>query len=229
MPDLSPAAQDYLKAICLLDEAGESRPDGQVSTNALAGRLQVSPASATNMLKRLTALGLVSHVPYHGARLTAAGRKIALEVIRHHRLLETYLAEALGVPWDEVHDEAEVLEHVLSEGLEDRISARLGHPTADPHGHPIPARGGDMSPTEGVALSEVEVGIDATVLAVSDRDPDLLRYLGEMGLFPGASVSVLEVAPFGGPLMLGLGGEQRALGREVATQVLVEPWSEGSR
>src|ERR687895_1528544 len=135
----SPAAEDYLKGLWHLATQTDV-PDGVVNTTAIAARLDVSAASATNMLKRLDGMGLVGYVPYRGASLTDAGRKVALEVIRHHRLLETYLSEALGVPWDQVHDEAEVLEHVLSEELEERISARLGHPRTDPHGHPIPSK-----------------------------------------------------------------------------------------
>jgi DtxR family Mn-dependent transcriptional regulator len=127
------------------------------------------------------------------------------------------------VPWDEVHDEAEILEHVLSEGLEDRISARLGHPTSDPHGHPIPPRDGEVSPSRGVAMSDLPAGASATVLEVSDRDPELLRYLGELGLYPGAAVRVVDVAPFGGPLTVTVDAVTRALGREVAASVLVSP------
>ncbi|MDQ1605624.1 MAG: DtxR family transcriptional regulator, Mn-dependent transcriptional regulator, partial [Actinomycetota bacterium] len=142
---MTTAAEDYLKALLL--EQGEGAEPALVSTNSLAARLGVTAASATNMLKRLSGLGLVMHAPYKGASLTPSGRQVALEVIRHHRLLETYLAEALGVPWDEVHAEAEVLEHVLSERLEERIASLLGDPRFDPHGHPIPTR--DLAMPEG--------------------------------------------------------------------------------
>src|ERR671915_345653 len=163
MPDnTSPAAEDYLKALWHL-AAGRGVSDGVVSTTALAERLDVSAASAANMLKRLDGMGLVGYVPYRGGSLTDAGRKIALEIIRHHRLLETYLSEALGVPWDQVHDEAEILEHVLSEGLEDRIATLLGHPTADPHGHPIPTRDLEMPPAHERPLWSAAVGEHLTV------------------------------------------------------------------
>ena len=171
---ISPAIQDYVKAVYALQglTASGERGDGGASTSAIAQRLGVSAASATNMLKKLDGMGLVDYVPYRGAGLTDAGRKIALEVVRHHRLLETYLAEALGVPLDEVHAEAEVLEHALSEELEERISAHLGHPTQDPHGHPIPAKDGtmpvdaspelrrlwDVDPGESVAVNHVQIG-----------------------------------------------------------------------
>src|ERR671915_514333 len=166
MPSTSPAAQDYLKGLWHLEH--ESASEALVSTNAIARRLDVSAASATNMLKKLDAMGLVVHHSYRGAALTDAGRKVALEVVRHHRLLETYLAEALGVPWDEVHQEAEVLEHVLSEGLEQRIADLLGHPTADPHGHPIPSKDGRVPETSRDSLWDVADGGQVRVDRVSD-------------------------------------------------------------
>jgi DtxR family Mn-dependent transcriptional regulator len=221
--DASPAAQDYLKAICLLDEGGSVPSGSQVSTKALSERLDVSAASATNMLKRLDAMGLVDHLPYHGVRLTAAGRKVALEVIRHHRLLETYLAEALGVPWDEVHDEAEVLEHVLSEELEDRIASLLGHPTADPHGHPIPTRDLEMPPAHERSLWSAAVGEHLTVARVSDDHPEALRYLAGIGVTPGANLEVVERGPVGGPLFVTVAGceSPEALSRETAEAIWV--------
>jgi DtxR family Mn-dependent transcriptional regulator len=151
---VSSAVQDYAKAIYALQE----RDQGAVSTNALAERMGVTPASASAMVKRLDGLGLVSHVPYRGVKLTEAGSKVALEVLRHHRLLELYLAETLGVPWDRVHDEAEVLEHVLSEDLEELIAAKLGHPTRDPHGDPIPTRDGRIVEAETTALHDLAAG-----------------------------------------------------------------------
>src|ERR671915_2379951 len=243
--DASAAAQDYLKHIYVAeserDRSSERRGSGGlVSTKDLARRLDVSAASATNMLKRLHNLGLVRHVPYQGATLTDAGRKIALEVIRHHRLLETYLAEALGVSWDRVHEEAEVLEHFLSDHLEDRIAALLGHPTEDPHGHPIPARDLGSPPLAGPRLSDLGPGEVGLIAEVSDRDSALLRYLADLGLFPGVRVRVLQVAPFGGPITLVLGGEDRAgapgedgpgrevaVGVEAAGQVFVEAVARG--
>ncbi|MDQ4028665.1 MAG: metal-dependent transcriptional regulator [Actinomycetota bacterium] len=223
MPSTSPAAQDYLKGLWHLEH--ESASEALVSTNAIARRLDVSAASATNMLKKLGAMGLVVHHSYRGAALTEAGRKVALEVIRHHRLLETYLAQALGVPWDEVHDEAEVLEHVLSEDLEDRISSRLGNPAVDPHGHPIPTKEGAIQSAPGRALWEVSDGERVVVDRVSDEEADVLRYLDEVGLRPGAKLEVIGRGPVGGPLFIRLSGEMeptQALSRELAEAIWVE-------
>jgi DtxR family transcriptional regulator, Mn-dependent transcriptional regulator len=222
----SPAAQDYLKALYVLEE--ERRPPGSdpnaVATTALAHELGVSAASATNMLKKLDSMGLVAHIPYRGTGLTDAGRQVALEVIRHHRLLETYLAEALGVPWDEVHDEAEVLEHVLSEGLEERISSLLGNPTADPHGHPIPAKDGSVPVASRTKLWDAQVGATVTVAWVSDSEAEALRYLASVGIGPGTPVTVEDRGPIGGPLFVTVGTAQEstALSREVSEVVWVE-------
>jgi len=216
----SAAIEDYVKAIFMAEtEIG----DPLVSTKAVAARMDVSAASVTNMLKRLDTLGLVEHVPYRGGRLTAAGRKVALEVIRHHRLLETYLAEALGVPWDAVHKEAEVLEHVLSEELEDRIAALLGDPTNDPHGHPIPAKDGTMPPASHRTLWDVMDGEPAAIERVADRDAEALRYLDALGMRPGVRLEVVGRGPVGGPLMVKVAGSQaeRAISRELAEVVWV--------
>jgi DtxR family Mn-dependent transcriptional regulator len=211
------AVEDYLKTIYELQTSAE-----KVSTTSLAERLGVAPASVTGMVKKLAGMKLLKHEPYHGVLLTKAGEKIALEVVRHHRLVESYLAEALGVPWDKVHEEAEKWEHVLSEEMEDRISAMLGNPTTDPHGAPIPARDGSLPQTALRHLSDLEPGERAVVAEVSDHDPELLRYLGELGLFPQTKVRMISAAPFRGPLTIEIGGQQHALGREVAGQVLVE-------
>jgi DtxR family Mn-dependent transcriptional regulator len=221
MPTTTSAAiEDYVKAIFMVET--ESR-DPMVATNALARRMAVSAASATNMMKRLDALGLVDHVPYRGGTLTEAGRKVALEVIRHHRLLETYLAEALGVPWDAVHKEAEVLEHVLSEELEDRIAALLGDPTSDPHGHPIPTKEGTMPPASERRLWDVVEGEPAAIERVADRDPSALRYLDELGMRPGVRVDVVGRGPVGGPLIVRIAGssKEHAISRELAEVVWV--------
>lgn len=210
------AVEDYLKTIFDIQ-----REHGKVATTALAERLGLTPASVTGMIKKLAGLHLVEHEPYQGVVLTPTGEKIALEVIRHHRLLERYLAEALGVPWDRVHDEADNWEHVLSEDLEDRIDAMLGYPTTDPHGAPIPSRDGSMAPPVRERLADLQPGQSATIAEVSDHDSALLRYLGELGLYPGARVEVLAVAPFGGPLTVRLGKTEHALGREVAGFVSV--------
>lgn len=221
----SPAIQDYLKGIyAVTEEQSAAAPDLVVSTKALATQMGVSPASATNMLKRLGTLGLVDHIPYRGARLTEAGRKIALEVIRHHRLLETYLSQALGVPWDRVHAEAEVLEHVLSEDLEERIATLLGHPTADPHGHPIPSRELTMPKASEVLLWHVEDGRAVYVERVSDGVSEALRYLGDVGIRPGTRVEVLRRGPVDGPLFVRVDGQAddvQALSRELAEAVWV--------
>jgi DtxR family Mn-dependent transcriptional regulator len=218
MSGISPAIEDYVKAIYSVEASAAERV---VSTKAIAERMDVSAASATNMLKRLNELGLVKYVPYRGARLSEAGRKVALEVIRHHRLLETYLAEALGVPWDAVHKEAEVLEHVLSEELEDRIATLLGNPTNDPHGHPIPAKDGTMPPASHRRLWDVDDGEPAAIERVADSDAEALRYLDSLGMRPGARLEVLSRGPVGGPLMIKVRGEEHAISRQLAETVWV--------
>lgn len=210
------AVEDYLKAVYELQRERET-----VATTALAARLGVTPASATGMIKKLAQMKLVTYEPYQGVRLTRTGRKIALEVIRHHRLIELYLAEALDLPWDRVHEEAEKWEHVLSEDLEERIDELLGHPTADPHGAPIPSRDGKLPQGRRLPLSELKPGQSAIVAEVSDHDPKLLRYLGELGLYPKTPVKLLAVEPFGGPLRLTVGGQRRTLGLEAARYVFV--------
>jgi DtxR family Mn-dependent transcriptional regulator len=219
MPPHTAAVQDYVKALYLLETEG----DDSVATRSLAARLGVTAASATNMLKKLDSLGLVDHVPYAGASLTQAGTKVALEMIRHHRLLETYLAEALGVPWDQVHAEAEVLEHVLSEELEERISARLGHPKADPHGHPIPGKDGSVPEESRSRLWGAPDGGHVEVEHVSDQKSDVLRYLERVGIKPGATVEVVERGPLEGPLYVRVesSDEVHALSKELSEAVWV--------
>src|SRR4051794_21826364 len=212
------AVEDYAKAIYAL----EARCDGTVSTNALADRLGVSAASASAMVKKLDGLGLVSHVPYRGVQLTPAGVKVALEVIRHHRLLERFLAEELGVPWDRVHDEAEVLEHVLSEELEAIIAAKLGHPTTDPHGDPIPSADLVMEEPDTEAMDAVEPGSGGTFVRVSDSDPDMLRYLAERGIKPGDRFEVVDKQPFEGPLFARFGRDVHVIGGALAKAMRVE-------
>ncbi len=221
MERITSAVEDYAKAIYAL----ESRGGGEaVSTNALAERLEVTPASASNMVKKLDTLGLVRHVPYRGVQLTPEGARVALEVIRHHRLLELYLAETLDVPWDRVHDEAEVLEHVLSEELEELIAAKLGHPTHDPHGDPIPTK--DLRIEEGplTTLQELEPGACGVLVRVSDSDPSMLRYLAARGIELGASFEVVDKQPFDGPVFARFDGEAEvhALGGALARAMRVE-------
>jgi DtxR family Mn-dependent transcriptional regulator len=199
----SPAVQDYLKAIYQLVESGEAT--GPVTTSQVAEALAVTTASASNMLKRLDGLGYATQVKRQGVELTEAGRQAALEVIRHHRLLETYLATRLGMSWDEVHREAEVLEHHVSEALADRIAEVLGHPDRDPHGHPIPTSAGHVESSPSRRLPELPEGASVRVARVDDRDDELLRFLAERGLVPDARVEVLGHAPFGGPISLRVG------------------------
>lgn len=226
--------QDYLKGLYVLEEeeaAGvtstpNASEDSLVSTAGVAGRLGVSAASATNMLKRLASLGLVRHVPYRGAALTIEGRAVALEVIRHHRLLETYLARALGVPWDRVHEEAEVLEHVLSEDLEDRIASLLGDPTADPHGHPIPTKEGSVPVASSRRLSDAPDGGRVAVEWVSDEDPKALEYLADVGIGPGTELQLVGRGPVEGPIFVRVGGRDgrdatQALSQKLAAEVWV--------
>jgi DtxR family transcriptional regulator, Mn-dependent transcriptional regulator len=216
---VSSAVEDYAKAVYALEARA---PGTAVSTNALAERMGVTPASASNMAKKLDALGLVSHVPYRGVHLTPAGVKVALEVLRHHRLLELYLAETLGVPWDRVHDEAEVLEHVLSEELEELIAAKLGNPTHDPHGDPIPTRDGRVAEGTTESLQALEAGAAGCFVRVSDSDPSMLRYLGDRGIAPGARFEVVDKQPFDGPLFVRFDAEVHVIGGTLARAMRVE-------
>jgi DtxR family transcriptional regulator, Mn-dependent transcriptional regulator len=214
----SPAIEDYSKAIYAL----EQRDREPVSTNALAERLGVTPASASGMVKRLGELGLVAHQPYRGVSLTDAGRRLALEVIRHHRLLELYLVKDLGVPWDRVHQEAEVLEHVLSEELEELIAAKLGHPTHDPHGDPIPAADLTIDDPPTDSLDSLPAHASGTFVRVSDSDPEMLRYLADRGIAPGDAFEVVDRQPFGGPLFVRFGTDVHPLGGALALAMRVE-------
>ena len=214
----SPAVEDYAKAIYAL----QTRCEGPVSTTALAERLDVSPASASGMVRRLDELELVTHVPYRGVQLTSKGVRVALEVLRHHRLLELYLAEQLGVPWDRVHDEAEVLEHVLSEELEELIAAKLGHPTHDPHGDPIPTRDLEIAEVASQRLADLEPGARGRFTRVSDADPAMLRYLDERGIRPGDTFEVIDKQPFGGPSFVRFNGDVHVLGGDLAAAMRVE-------
>jgi len=219
MPEITPPIEDYLKAIYTLGRESA----GRASTSAIAERMDVSAASATNMMQRLAEMKLVDYVPYKGVSLTEAGEKIALEVIRHHRLIELYLAEALGYAWDEVHEEAERLEHVISEEFEDRIDAMLGHPTTDPHGDPIPPKTGAMPHQPLRRLSEARTGERVVVRRVGDRDAAILRRLAELGVVPGAVLAVTGSGPVGSPITVERGGSSFALDSDLAGQVFVEP------
>src|SRR3954447_17560943 len=205
-------AENYAKA---LYELQAREPDG-VGTTAVAQRLGVTPASASGMLRRLADEGVVEYAPYRGARLTPEGERIAPEVIRHHRLIELFLAEVLGMPWDRVHEEAEFLEHHISEELEELIAAKLGEPALDPHGDPIPDRDLAISSDDSVALTELEPGDAGEFTRVSDSDASMLRYLAEHEIQPGDRLLVDSREPFGGPLMIEIAGQTHPLGPELA-------------
>jgi DtxR family Mn-dependent transcriptional regulator len=205
------AVEDYLKATYEIARLG-----GRVTTSALAERLGVTPASVTGMVKKLAAMRLVKHERYHGFKLTPSGRRIAIEMIRHHRLVETYLHDALGMPWDQIHDEAERWEHVLSEDLEARMDAALGHPTTDPHGSPIPSPELDLVEEDHPPLLRLDEGQCGVIAEVSDDDPELLRYFGGLGLFPGTACEVVTGPPYvEGPVTIRLLDGDRA-GTEVS-------------
>jgi DtxR family Mn-dependent transcriptional regulator len=212
------AVEDYTKAIYTL----ELRASEPVTTNALAERLGVTPGSASAMVKRLGELGLAEHRPDHGVSLTDQGRRVALEVIRHHRLLELYLVQSLGVPWDRVHEEAEVLEHVLSEELEELIAAKLGDPTHDPHGDPIPTRDLEIEEGSTASLQTLRPGDRAIFTRVSDSDPEMLRYLTARGIAPGDNLEVVDRQPFDGPLFVRFGKEVHVLGGALARAMRVQ-------
>lgn len=213
----TPAVEDYVKGIYQL--GGASVP---VSTTDLAEWLHISPAGTSHMLRQLSQLGLVDHTPYYGVRLSQDGSRIALEMIRHHRLAEQFLVEVLGYQLHEVHDDAERLEHAMSELLEARIAAKLGNPSADPHGHPIPTLSGDLPPASTRLLNDAPVGAPVRVQHVSDRDPAKLRYLADIGLVPGATVTVVERGPFREPLQVRVGTQERAISQELAQELTIE-------
>ena len=214
---LSQAVEDYLKTIYKLQD------EGSVATTDIARALAISSASVTNMIKRLDQMGLVEYQSYKGVTLTPAGNKIALEIIRHHRLLELYLKEVMGYSWENIHEEAEHLEHHISEEFENRIDQMLGYPTHDPHGDPIPTRDGKVEYVEVDPLSDTNPGQKVRVQRVSDADPELLHYLEDLGLMPGAQVEVLSKEPFDGPLKLNVEQEERLVGYSVARSVFVVP------
>lgn len=216
-PALTEPVEDYLKAIYELETRF-----GAASTSEVASALAVAPASVTGMIRRLATQGFLDHVPYKGVQLTALGRRAALRTLRRHRILETYLTRVLGYAWDRVHDEAERLEHAASDDLIERMAAALGHPTADPHGAPIPTADGRVDERTHRTLADLAVGERARMVRVSDKDPSLLRYLAEIALQPGAEITLVARAPFDGPITLRIGTEQPVVGPNLAAQVLVE-------
>jgi DtxR family transcriptional regulator, Mn-dependent transcriptional regulator len=219
---LSAPVEDYLKAIYDLERVGEP-----ASTNDIALRLAISPASVSGMVRRLADQGLITHEPYRGVRLTTDGRHAALRTLRRHRILECYLTEVLGLPWDRVHAEAERLEHAASEELIERMADALGNPVQDPHGAPIPTRDGRVEESTLRSLAQMGQGDRVRVRRMQDEDAERLRYLAELGIRPGALVRVLDKAPFDGPITLWIddagGGATRAVGVGLAEQVFVEP------
>jgi len=219
VPDsISASVQDYAKAVYAL----EARQGEAVSTTELAERLGVTPGSVSAMVRKLSEVGLVEHEPYHGVRLTDQGRRVALEVLRHHRLLELFLAEELGMPWDRVHAEAEVLEHVLSEELEELIAERLGEPTVDPHGDPIPTVEFGIDERSTRSLDELPVGAVGHFVRVSDSDPEMLRYLAEHGIAIGERLEVVDLQPFGGPVFVRFGEREHPIGGALARAMRIE-------
>lgn len=214
---VTPVIEDYLKTIYTLRQT-----HGRAKTTTLAESLNVKPPTITAMLKTLADLKLVEYEPYRGVELTDKGEQIALEVIRHHRLIELYLVEALGFTWDEVHDEAEVLEHAISERLEARIAAYLGDPARDPHGDPIPTLEGTIVAHESRTLADLPVKTRARVTRVCDQHAERLRYLAKLGLVPGARVQVIVQAPFDGPVTVSINKTAHALDRLLAQKIMVE-------
>jgi DtxR family transcriptional regulator, Mn-dependent transcriptional regulator len=218
IPDLSGPVEDYLKAIYDLERHGE--PAG---TNEIAAALGIAAPSVSGMLRRLVEQGLVTHERYRGVRLTESGRLAALRTIRRHRIIETYLEQVLGYPWDQVHDEAERLEHAASDALVDRMAAALGDPTHDPHGAPIPSRDGQVDERWFASLAELPAGTVATVAMVGGRDADRLRYLAELGITPGTQVQVVSRAPFDGPMTVRVGSGECVIGAPLAASVMITP------
>jgi DtxR family Mn-dependent transcriptional regulator len=218
--ELTPRISDCLKLIYSMQERGQ-----KVSTSAVSEQLGVSDATATMMFKDFAVVGWVEHVPYRGVRLTPLGEGKAIEVIRHHRLLELYLARQLGYSWDKVHAEADRLEHVISEEFEDKLDELLGYPTVDPHGDPIPGKDGTMIVRSGRTLAQLGDGERAQILRVSDQNPQKLCYLGQLGLYPETRVQLIERQPFGGPLRIRVGEgaeeQEHLLGPELAADIVV--------
>jgi len=213
---LSQSVQDYLKTIYKLQE------NGIVSTTEIARDMDVSGASVTGMLKRLASMGLVDYNSYKGVLLTSAGEKIALEIIRHHRLLELYLKEELGFSLDKVHDEACRLEHFISEEFETKITDMLGDPKFDPHGHPIPTKDGQIAAHALLPLSDIDPGKAVFIRRLSDSDPKLLNYLEEIGLLPGIKIQIKATEPFNGPITIKHKSFDRIIGHEMASKIFVE-------
>jgi DtxR family transcriptional regulator, Mn-dependent transcriptional regulator len=221
---LTAPAEDYLKAIYAI-----GRGSGAAATNDIAQRLAIAPASVSGMVRRLADQGLLAYERYHGVRLTESGRRAALRTLRRHRVIESYLSEALGYPWDRVHDEAERLEHAASDELVDRMAATIGEPEVDPHGAPIPTRDGSVDETEYTSLAQLPTGATGVVVRVSDEDPAMLRYLAELSILPGKKLTVKARAPYDGPITLTLGRQELSIGPALAANVLIAPLADSGR
>jgi DtxR family Mn-dependent transcriptional regulator len=215
---LTEPVEDYLKAIYAIGKG-----TGPAATNEIAQRLALAPASVSGMVRRLADQGLLAYERYHGVKLTETGRLAALRTLRRHRVIEAYLSRALGYPWDRVHDEAERLEHAASDELVDRMAAKIGEPDVDPHGAPIPTREGAVDETEYKSLAELAPGTTGVVVRVTDEDPEMLRYLGELSIRPGTRVTIRERAPFDGPITLTVGKQEFSIGPALAARVLIAP------
>jgi DtxR family Mn-dependent transcriptional regulator len=221
LPELTGPVEDYLKVIYELERRG-----GLAGTNEIAAALGIAAPSVSGMIRRLSGQGLVTHAPYKGVQLTREGRRAALRTIRRHRVIESYLTQALGYPWDRVHDEAERLEHAASDELIDRMAAAIGEPETDPHGAPIPTREGTMgAEPELSALAELADGAQARIARVGDRDGERLRYLSNLGMAIGAEVELVSREPYDGPITVKVGGKRRVIGPELARHIFVAPAS----
>jgi DtxR family transcriptional regulator, Mn-dependent transcriptional regulator len=218
---LTAPVEDYLKAIYTIGKG-----TGAAATNDIAQRLALAPASVSGMVRRLADQGLLAYERYHGVKLTETGRRAALRTLRRHRVIEAYLAQALGYPWDRVHDEAERLEHAASDEVVDRMAAAIGEPEVDPHGAPIPTRDGAVDETEYTSLADLSIGVPGMVVRVADEDPAMLRYLAELSVVPGKKVTVKSRAPYGGPITLTLGRQEISIGPGLAAHVLTAPVTE---
>jgi DtxR family Mn-dependent transcriptional regulator len=222
---LTGPAEDYLKAIYAIGKGY-----GPAATNEIAQRLAIAPASVSGMVRRLADQGLLAYERYHGVKLTESGRRAALRTLRRHRVIEAYLSQALGYPWDRVHVEAERLEHAASDELVDRMAATIGEPEVDPHGAPIPTRDGSVDETEYTSLAQLDAGASGVVVRVSDEDPEMLRYLAELSILPGKKVTVKSRAPYDGPITLSMGRQELSIGPALAANVLIAPLADrGSR
>ncbi len=215
--DYTAPVEDYLKVIYEIE-----RIAGAAATTEIAQRLSIAPASVSGMVRRLADQGLLDHERYRGVRLTEEGRRVALRTLRRHRVIEAYLTSALGYPWDRVHDEAERLEHAASDELIDRMAAAIGEPTTDPHGAPIPTREGTIEERPLRSLADLEPTQRGSIVRVSDDDAGRLRYLAELGLTPGATVTLIERSPFGGPLRVLVEGTEQLIGPALAIAVLID-------